>query len=88
MRFRSVSEKKALIAITGTLPPASDPNARISSSNSNPSIPGILMSIFYRFEALKRVSCHHDFCSQLTQEQMEISSGVVMILHHDNPKIG
>jgi hypothetical protein len=42
--LRNVCEKKALIAITGTLPPASVPNARISFSNSNPSIPGIFMS--------------------------------------------
>jgi hypothetical protein len=29
IRARSVSEKKALIAMTGTLPPASGPKARI-----------------------------------------------------------
>jgi hypothetical protein len=43
---------KADIAITGTLPPAAGPMARISLSTSKPSRPGILMSHNTKFGRL------------------------------------
>jgi hypothetical protein len=65
-----LSEIKGANRYNRDLPPSSNPDTRISSSNSNPSIPGMLMSnntksgreYFSASKAIKRVFFYRDFC--------------------------
>ncbi len=90
---RSACATNAVIAITGTLPSASGPRARISRSKFEAVHSGhfnigqhqVRMTIFYSVE--RRIPRQHDVYTQLLQEETQIPSYVVMIFHNDNRKI-
>ena len=97
-RWRMLASARAMwavIAITGTLPPASrskgtnftqQPEA-VHSRHSNVGHHQIRMVIFYCLEAFKRIPRHHDVCTHLIQEETQIPARVVMIFHNDNREI-
>jgi hypothetical protein len=94
MRARSACVTKAVIAITGTLPPASEKGANfthqleaVHSRHINVGQRQIRKVIFYCVEAFRRIPRQQDVCAQVIQEQTQIPSSVVMIFHNENREI-